>query len=63
MDVLCGFFVEEYVEVVFFIEVVLCGESLIIRGWLIGVEKFVFERNGMVEFGGIVYIVKLFEEL
>lgn len=63
MDVLCGFYVEDYVEIIFFMEIIFCGESLIIRGWIIGVERFVIERNGFIEFGGIVYIVQLFEEL
>lgn len=62
MDVLCSFYVEDYVEIVFFIEVIFWGESFIINGWMIGVEKFVIECSGLVEFGGIVYIVKLFEE-
>jgi len=62
MDAPCGFFVDDYAEVVFPTEVILRGESSTIRGRLTGVEKLVLERNGMVEFGGTAHTAKLPEE-
>lgn len=62
MDAPCGFFVEDYAELILPTEVILRGESSTIRGRLTGVEKLVLERNGMVEFGGTAHTAKLPEE-
>ena len=62
MDAPCGFYVDEYAEIVFPTEVIIRAESSIIKGRMTGVERLVLERNGLVEFGGTAHTAKLPEE-
>ena len=59
MDTPCGFFVEEYAEIVFPTDVILRGETTVLRGRITGVENLALERDGTVTFGGHAHTVKL----
>ena len=59
MDAPCGFFVDEYAEIVFPTDVILRGETTVLRGRMTGIENLVLERNGTVTFGGHAHTAKL----
>ena len=62
LDVPCGFYIDEYAEIVFPTEVILRGETTTLRGRMTGVERLLIERNGNILISGIAHTAKLPEE-
>ncbi|KAK3755992.1 hypothetical protein QZH41_003345 [Actinostola sp. cb2023] len=59
MDAPCGFYVDEFAEIVFPREVVLRGEISVIKGRMTGVESLIIERRGSIEFSASAHTALL----
>ena len=62
LDVPCGFYIDDYAEVVFPTEVILRGETTTLRGRMTGVEWLVIERNGNILISGTAHTARLPEQ-
>ena len=59
LDVPCGFYIDEYAEVVFPTKVILRGETTTLRGRLTGVDMLEVERDGNILVSGTAHTAEL----
>ena len=62
MDAPCGFYVDNYAELILPTEVILRGEETTLLGRVTGIESLVIERNGMLIVQGSAHTAKLADE-